>query len=410
MMSSTTPSQPPSRAMCSPVTPSKARSTANPDASRPRFTAAASRRSSSTTSTRMGTVSPRGSAGRTTTLSAASQQLSATSQRVQSRVVLETRGGAMAIKMSRRARWAVPATGVAVTAAVVAGLQIPSAQASPTLPARTPAQLLAEVSSDASLPPRPGTMGESTSLGLPQLPQVGNATSLTSLLTGSHTIKIYYQNAKKFRVAIPQPESEIDLIRNGTTAWLWNSTENSVTKFNLPADSKGKVARVKPELPPLTPQQAASELLKSVGKTTVVSVEANVMVAGEPSYQLVLAPKDDRSLVGKVTIAIDAKYDVPLRVQVFAKHAASPAFQFGYTAIQFTAPAAANYDFTPPSGASVNVVNGSDGSGKSAAGTKQDASGFGSYGTSWLTVLELPQSDLMKGFGAGGLNAPSSPA
>ena len=146
------------------------------------------------------------------------------------------------------------------------------------------------------------------------------------MLTGSHTIKIYYQDARQFRVSIPQPESEIDLIRNGTTAWLWNSTENSVTKFDLPANGKGKVAHLKSELPstPLTPQQAANELLKAVGKTTVVSVEANVMVAGEPSYQLVLAPKDDRSLVGKVTIAIDAKYGVPLRVQVFAKGAAEP--------------------------------------------------------------------------------------
>src|SRR3984885_7242379 len=380
--------------MCSPVTPSKARSTANPDASRPRFTAAASRRSSSTTSTRMGTVSPRGSAGCTTTLSAPSQQLSATSQRVQSRVILETRGGAMAIKMSRRARWAVPATGVAVTAAVVAGLQIPSAQASPTLPARSPAQLLAEVSTDASLPPLTGTMVESTSLGLPQLPQIGGATSISSLLTGSHTLKIYYQDARQFRVSIPEPESEVDLIRNGATAWLWNSTENSVTKFTLPAKATGKAARLNanPVTAPVTPQQAANEVLKAVGKTTVVSVEANVMVAGEPSYQLVLAPRDDRSLVGKVTIAIDAKYNVPLRVQVFAKGAASPAVQFGFTAIQFTAPAAANYDFTPPPGATVNVVNGSEGSAKSAGGTS-DASGFGSYGTSWLTVAELPQQD-----------------
>src|ERR1700761_3915014 len=215
--------------MCSPLTPSKARSTANPDASRPRFTAAASRRSSSTTSTRMGTVSPRGVTGRTITLSAASQRLSATSQRAESRVILDTRGGVMAMKMSRRARWAVPATAGPAPAAVIGGLQIPSAQASPPLPARTPAQLLAEVSSDASLPPLTGTMVESTSLGLPQLPQVGGATSLTSLLTGSHTIKIYYQSGRQFRVSIPEPESEIDLIRNGGTAWLWNSTENSVT-------------------------------------------------------------------------------------------------------------------------------------------------------------------------------------
>lgn len=317
----------------------------------------------------------------------------------------------MSMKMSRRARWAVPAAGVAVTAAVIAGLQIPSAQASPALPARTPAQLLAEVSSDASLPPLTGTMVETTDLGLPQLPQVGNATSLSSMLTGSHTMKIYYADARQFRVAIPEPESEIDLIRNGSTAWLWNSTENSVTKFNLPANDKGRSAHLKSDLPstPLTPQQAANEVLKAVGKTTVVTVEANVMVAGEPSYQLVLAPKDGRSLIGKVTIAIDAKYNVPLRVQVFAKGAASPAIQFGFTAIQFTAPASGNYDFTPPPGATVNVANGSKSSDKSAGG-QSDSSGFGSYGTSWLTVAELPQQDLMEGIGAGGLKSGSSAA
>ena len=306
----------------------------------------------------------------------------------------------MPVKLSRRARWAVPATAVVVTAAVVVGLQIPGAQAAPNLPTRTPAQLLAEVSSDAALPPLTGTMVEATSLGLPQLPQVGNPTSLSSLITGSHTIKIYYQDAKHFRVAIPQPESEIDVIRNGATAWLWNSTENSVTKFELSAgQDKAKQAQPKLPTPPLTPQQAANEVLKAVGKTTVVSVEANVMVAGEPSYQLVLAPKDHRSLIAKVTIAIDGKYGAPLRVQVFAKGAASPAFQFGFTALQFTAPAAANYDFTPPSGASVTVENLAGPGDKSATGEQSDTSGFGVYGKSWLTVAEVPQADLMKGFG-----------
>lgn len=314
----------------------------------------------------------------------------------------------MRVKLSRRARWAVPATAVIVTGAVVAGLQIPAAQATPNLPARTPAQLLAEISSDATLPPLTGTMVEATSLGLPQLPQIGGATSLTSLITGSHTIKIYYQNAKHFRLAIPEPESEMDVIGNGSTSWLWNSTENAVTKFSLPA-GKGAAKQVETKLPPLTPQEAANQVLKAVGKTTVVSVEANVMVAGEPCYQLVLAPKAHRSLIAKVTIAIDGKYGVPLRVQVFAKGAGSPAFQFGYTALAFVAPAAANYDFTPPPGAAVTVENLTGGStvGKSSGGRPAAGSGFGVYGKSWLTVIELPQSDLMKSFGVG---AKSSPA
>jgi outer membrane lipoprotein-sorting protein len=293
----------------------------------------------------------------------------------------------------------VPGTAVAVTAAVVAALQIPAAQASPDLPGRTPAQLLASVSSDARVPPMTGTVVETASLGLPQLPQTGNPASLASMLTGSHTVKVYYQDANHYRLAIPQPQSETDVIANGSKMWLWESASDSVTEFMPPA---GKAAHAQPPATktPLTPQQAANQILAKVGQTTLVSVQANVMVAGEPAYQLVLAPKDSRSLVGKVVIAIDGKYGVPLRVLLYAKGASSPAFQVGYTALQWVAPAPANYSFTPPPGASVDVVNLKD-EAKSASGAAPagHTSGFGSYGKSWLTVVAFPQKDLMQGFG-----------
>ncbi len=303
----------------------------------------------------------------------------------------------MRLKLSRRARWAVPGTAVAVTAAAVAALQIPAAQASPNLPDRTPAQLLASISSDAKVPPMTGTVVETASLGLPQLPQTGNPTSPASLLTGSHTMKVYYQDASHFRLAVPQPESETDVIADGSKLWLWESNSNSVTEFIPSAD---KVKRSAPQLPktPLTPQQAADQVVAAVGKTTLVSVQDNVMVAGEPSYQLVLAPKDHRSLVGKVVIAVDGKYGVPLRVQLYAKGAGSPAFQVGYTTLQWVTPAPANFSFTPPHGASVDVVN--LGKEQAKSGGKPDTSGFGTYGKSWLTVAALPQKDLMQGFGA----------
>ena len=85
-----------------------------------------------------------------------------------------------------------------------------------------------------------------------------------------------------------------------------------------------------------------------MGKTTLVSVQANVLVAGEPSYQLVLAPKDSRSLVGRVVIAVDGKYGVPLRVQLYAKGASSPAFQVGLHRAAVHRPGPANFGFTPP--------------------------------------------------------------
>jgi outer membrane lipoprotein-sorting protein len=313
------------------------------------------------------------------------------------------------VKLSRRARWAVPGTAVVVTAGVIGGLQIPSAQASPSLPSKTPAQLLASLSTDAKVPPLTGTVVESTSLGLPQLPQTGNPTSLASLLTGSHTVKVYYQDATHFRLAIPQPSSETDIIGAGSKAWLWDSTTDAVTEFVPPA---GAGRQAKAALPkdtvPLTPQQAANEVLKAVGKTTLVSVQSNVLVAGDPAYQLVLAPKDSRSLVGSIVIAIDGKYGVPLRVQVFAKGAASPAFQVGYTAIQFVAPDPANFTFTPPPGASVRVVKLGSADKPSASGGKPAASGVGTYGSSWLTVVAVPQADLSSAFGTGAAGSSSA--
>lgn len=306
----------------------------------------------------------------------------------------------MRVKMSRRARWAVPGTAVAVTAAVVAALQIPAAQASPNLPDRTPAQLLASISTDAKVPPMTGTVVETASLGLPQLPQTGNPTSVASLLTGSHTMKVYYQDSKHYRLSIPQPQSETDVIANGSKLWLWQSSSDSVTEFTQADQASAKNAAPKVAQTPLTPQQAANQVLAKVGKTTLVSVQANVMVAGEPSYRLVLAPKDSRSLVGQVVIAIDGKYGVPLRVQLYAKGASSPAFQVGYTALQWVAPDPANFSFTAPKGASVDVVKPKD-QAKSASGStpSSTATGFGSYGKSWLTVVAFPQKDLMQGFG-----------
>jgi outer membrane lipoprotein-sorting protein len=300
------------------------------------------------------------------------------------------------MQFSRRARWAVPGTAVAVTAAVVAALQIPAAQASPDLPNRTPAQLLASISSDAKVPPMTGTVVETASLGLPQLPQTGNPSSLASMLTGSHTVKVYYQDAKHYRLAIPQPQSETDIIADGSKVYLWQSSSDSVTEFTQPA---GQASQAQPAVTetPLTPQQAANQVLAKVGQTTLVSVQANVMVAGEPAYQLVLAPKDSRSLVGKVVIAIDGKYGVPLRVQLYAKGAGSPAFQAGYTALQWVTPDPSNFSFTPPKGASVDVVNPDQA--KSGASAKQGTSGFGTYGKSWLTVASFPQKDLTQGLG-----------
>ena len=290
-------------------------------------------------------------------------------------------------KLSRRARWAVPAGALVITGAVMAGSLISVAQASPGLPSRTPAQLLVQVA-DSVTPPLTGTVVETTSLGLPSLPGTADPTSIASLLTGSHTIRVWYTGPRHFRLAVPESLSETDVIADGTTAWLWESTTNSVTEYTLPAHRQAPMTA--PTSAPLTPQQAAQQVLAAVGKTTTVRVDSNVTVAGRPAYQLVLAPKDSRSLVGQVQIAIDGKNGVPLRLQVYARNASSPAFQVGYTAIQFVTPAPADLTFSPPRGAKVSHENlGS----QQASGSSQQGD-TSTIGSGWLTVLDLPSAGL----------------
>jgi outer membrane lipoprotein-sorting protein len=307
--------------------------------------------------------------------------------------------------LSRRARWAIPAGAVALAGAVTAATMVSTAQASPELPVRTPAQLLAAVAGrDAPLPALTGTVVETASLGLPQLPGSADPNSITALLAGSHTIKIWYADPTHIRLAVPVTMSETDLIRNGSQAWVWQSSSNTVTRMQLPA-SNGRSAMHPATVPsqlPLTPQQAASQALKAVGPSTRVSVQRNVTVAGRPAYQLVLSPKAGGSLIGRVAIAIDATKNVPLRVQVFARGAASPAFQVGYTSISFVKPAAANFSFTTPAGAKVKVVSPPrDTSGPRPAGDKQASGEPQVIGQDWLSVAVLPASALAGVMGAG---------
>lgn len=300
--------------------------------------------------------------------------------------------------MTRKTRWAVPAGALAITGGAMAAALIPVAQAAPTLPARTPAQLLADVAARSQVPAFSGTVTESTALGLPQLPgRQSDPTSITSLLTGSHTIQVWYASPRELRVAFPGKMSETDLYRNGDTAWLWQSVPDTVTKFTLPAGADTSMPDTKL---PVTPQQAASMALAAVGPTTTVGVNSNVYVAGRAAYELTLAPKDARSLIGQVRIAIDASNSVPLRVEVLARPAAgppgstasSPAITIGFTSVTFAAPSTSDITFTPPPGARTTTAT--------PTGDNGHSGDLATIGSGWLTVLKAPATALTAPAGA----------
>ncbi len=254
---------------------------------------------------------------------------------------------------SPRARWAVPGIGAAIVAAALVVTPL-VAGAAPALPPRTAAELLASTRAAVDHP-FSGTVVQTARLGLPDLPRGGHGRStsltLTSLITGSHTAQIWYAAPDRSRIALIGDFAQTDVIRSGRDAWTWSSADNTAKHLTLPAHDDAK-----PIPSSLTPGQAAEQALAAIDPTTQVSVEGTASIAGRSAYELVLRPRDPRSLVGQVRLAVDSRTSTPLRVEVFASSGTEPAFETSFTEIQFATPAASLFTFRPPPGAKVSEL------------------------------------------------------
>ncbi len=276
------------------------------------------------------------------------------------------------------------------------------ASADAGLPPRTAQELLVDLQ-DPQATSVSGTVVASADLGLPALPtSMGASAELTSLVSGSHTLRVWTDGPDRARLAMIGSSEETDVIRNGRDVWVWASDGDTVEHYVLPerdATAKADMADRLPELPS-TPQEAATLVLQALDESTAVTTSGAARVAGRAAYELVLTPKQSDTLVSRVVIAMDAEMRIPLRVQVFSTELPGPAYEVGFTSVDFSTPDADLFAFTPPAGATVTEHATEDM--KAAPGyelAKSDESRAPTVvGTGWsqVVIAELP-TDLASG-------------
>jgi outer membrane lipoprotein-sorting protein len=295
-------------------------------------------------------------------------------------------------------RWVLPAGILVAVLGGGAAATTLTAAAESNLPPRSPAQLLVDVQT-ARLDGASGTVVKKADLGLPELPGLSgrnSSSNLNTLLSGSHTLRVWYSGPDKARIALLGALGESDIIQNGSSVWIWSSESNTANRLTLPKEAGQP--RPAPTGLPATPQAAADLVLKALDPSTAVTVDPTGTVAGRPVYTLVLTPKDTKSLVDRVVIGIDGTQHVPLQVQVFAKGYESPAFKIGFTDVSFTRPDASRFAFTPPPGAKVSEVSPLSLLGKAPMGQQRPKSAV--IGKGWTSVfaIRLPeQADVATG-------------
>ena len=291
-------------------------------------------------------------------------------------------------------RWFVPLAAVlAITAStLVAG----NASADEKLPPRSAEQLLVDLQ-QAEVDGFSGTVQQSADLGIPALPGMGEQGSdFSSLISGTHTLRVAYAGPDKSKVALLGELSESSVIRNGSDVWTWSSSDNAVTHASIDASDRGRTSDQAPADAPKTPQEAATRFLAAVGPTTQVDVATDTTVAGRPAYEVVLTPKQTGSLLSSVRIAVDGTERVALRVQVFAGDRAEPVAAIGFTEVDFATPADSEFSFTPPEGAKITEVTPEDHAGEDGKKDAGEAPEPTVVGEGWTTVVvgTLPNGDL----------------
>ena len=258
--------------------------------------------------------------------------------------------------MKNSVRW-LPA--VIAPALIIGGvIAIPAiASADETPPSRTAQQVLVLVadSKDAAYS---GTIEQTSDLGLPEVPKVGPGSSSTGtdaastvldLLAADHTARVFVDGPDKQRLQVLDTLAERDVIHNGADVWAYDSKTKNVAHVTLTASDGASATE------PISPAQLADRFIAAIEPSTEVSVTSTATVAGRGVYQLELTPKSGTTLVEDVTLSVDAKTGVPLQVVVDARGQSSDAFSVGFRSIEFSAPDASTFEFTPPPGAHVTT-------------------------------------------------------
>ncbi|MEO6117053.1 MAG: sigma-E factor regulatory protein RseB domain-containing protein [Pseudolysinimonas sp.] len=319
--------------------------------------------------------------------------------------------------MKNSVRW-LPAV-IAPVLIAAGAIAIPAvANAASTPPSKTAQQVLTLIAGakDAAYS---GTVEQTSDLGLPQLPSVGPGSSSTGsdatsqildLLTANHTARIFVDGAKKERVQVLDSLAERDVVRNGSEVWTYDSKTKTATHVTLTPPTPGSHLATPGATPPadpgaesLTPAALADKFLAAIEPSTKVSVSSTSSVAGRPVYQLELTPKTGSTLISSVTLSVDAKTGLPLKVVVDARGQKSDAFAVGFRTIDFSAPAASLFEFTPPKGATVTTPK-ADKPKPATGDSHQGATKPTVTGTGWASIVELPAG------AAGASGAPGSTA
>jgi outer membrane lipoprotein-sorting protein len=189
---------------------------------------------------------------------------------------------------------------------------------------------------------------------------LGQATS--ALMSGASGR--FWANDTGGRIELQSDAGDVQITWNDTKATIYDASSNTAYTFDLPQQQSSTSTT---DQPPSVDQ--ITTFLNGLSQNWNVSGAQPDNIAGEPAYTVKISPSHDGGLLGSAQLAWDAANGVPLKVEIYAQGASTPALALDVTNISFGDVANSDVQVSPPAGA--NIVDLSSQTQGSGGGTSQ---------------------------------------
>jgi outer membrane lipoprotein-sorting protein len=179
-----------------------------------------------------------------------------------------------------------------------------------------------------------------------------NGQGSSPLLNGA-TGRLWLAADGRARLELQSESGDAQVLSDGKTITVYDPSSNTVYRATLPADKAGAGAGAAEKPPTLADIRKGIDHL---AQAWTLSGAEPTSTAGQPSYTVRIAPKDDGGLLGAAEVAWDAARGVPLRAAVYAQGQSDPVLALEATDVSYGDIPASDFAATPPADAKVVEV------------------------------------------------------
>ena len=225
------------------------------------------------------------------------------------------------------------------------------------------------LASTAKPPPKPLAQALADAAAAPAVDGVTARIAFTNHLVGGDLVpgnspllsgatgRLWATNDGRFRLELQGQAGDAQIVGDGKTVTVIQPGNTTVYRFVLPAHTDTADTATTPTTD--TPPTAASiqQQLDKLAGEVIVSPAEPTSVAGQPAYEVRLAPAANGGLLGAVAVAWDAAKGLPLRVGIYARGATDPTLELTATDIAYGPVASDALNVPLPDGAKVQTVD-----------------------------------------------------